>query len=434
MDFGVIKEIGSAFLVGSTGLLIIEAYFYFCTGWAVTGFFRLPIGLDPVSAAGQNDAEAAAESHGNIQIGAFVGIATIAGLLCQSAFQGLIDNANFPVISIPSFVSGTLCTPQGMEFGCLPSSLSKEGIRASVFYERKRQTTDDNVGSIPAAIMIKETNLAYEYIKSGILKKYCSDFQVSLLPQQLAKSLADVEKDTGKGDSECIKHLYYIAKNWSSRQPTLYDELMRIHAKIEFERSFSLVTISLLPWAALFLINTAALRYSLMFKGEPPKASCQNRWDRFVRQCHPDQQMPTLLRVSLVVILLMLGVACMWGETNWLLHPATGSKPVFASWTFALIASALVTLVLIAVIRSNRTRKQGWLRSCGLVSLLVLFLLIGHLLGFYAYISDEQEYAKRSFGYFESHEVLDKPPALPGATDPITGLGDDGPKQGPYNE
>ena len=45
MDFNVIKEIGSAFLVGATALLVPEAYLYFSAGWTITGFFRLPIGI-----------------------------------------------------------------------------------------------------------------------------------------------------------------------------------------------------------------------------------------------------------------------------------------------------------------------------------------------------------------------------------------------------
>src|SRR4051794_9796778 len=47
MEFGVIKEIGTAFLIGSIALLTFEGFLYFSSGWTMTGFFRLPLGIDP---------------------------------------------------------------------------------------------------------------------------------------------------------------------------------------------------------------------------------------------------------------------------------------------------------------------------------------------------------------------------------------------------
>jgi len=399
MDFGVIKEIGSAFLVGSTGLLIIEAYLYFCTGWTATGFFRLPIGIDPVPAVGRREKEGTkGEPHGNIQIGAFISIATIAGLLCQSAFQGLIDNATFPVVSIPRLLSKTLCTAQAVEFGCLPTSLSKDGIRASVFYEREINT----VGGTPT-IQFKATNLAVEYVNHGLLK--ACDGHVSSTASQFA---ANIAQNTSTDDSDCVKHLYYTAKNWSARQQTLYDELMRIHARIEFERAFSLITISLLPWASVFILNMAALRYAAIIKYPSGQRSTATRWQRFARKCHPDEPQSATLRVGIALAIFAMSTLSMWVVSHWLLQPTAGSRPVFASGKFALVASAAVTCVLIAASSVKANRPVGWLRSCGLVGLLILVLLIGHLLGFYAYVADEQEFSKRSFGDFESHVVMDK--------------------------
>src|SRR6476620_959989 len=136
MDFNVIKEIGSAFLVGATALLVLEAYLYFSAGWTITGFFRLPIGIDPV----HSNSPAVKEADGGVRLGAFVGVATILGLLCQSAFQPLIDSADYPIHAVPTLVSQLICHPDASAVGCLPATSSKTNLRLGVFYEDTRPT------------------------------------------------------------------------------------------------------------------------------------------------------------------------------------------------------------------------------------------------------------------------------------------------------
>jgi len=135
MDFSVIKEIGSAFLVGATVLLVIEACLYFCASWTITGFFRLPIGID--SGHPRPESSGTKDAVGGVQLGAFVGVATILGVLCQSAFQPLIDSADYPIHAVPTFVSRLMCNPDASAMGCLPDNSSKNNLRMNVLYEHK---------------------------------------------------------------------------------------------------------------------------------------------------------------------------------------------------------------------------------------------------------------------------------------------------------
>jgi hypothetical protein len=275
-----------------------------------------------------------------------------------------------------------------LSFGCLPKNPTKEGIRASVFYDRKANARSEKAGSPktpPPTMKIVATNLAKEYVRQGLFAKYCSDIPVATDPDVLAKSLESEADSDESNELKCVKRLYYIAKNWSARQPTLYDELMRIHSRIEFERSFSLVTIALIPWAGVFLLNIAALRYASLVRGAPPSGS--EAKPRGVWRFHPDGLMRRKFRIPIAIGLFVLSGASMWWITNWLLEGE--SETLFSTWTFAFLASTIVAFVLFAVIRFKSINRPDWLRSCSMVALLVLVLLTGHLLGFYAYVTDE---------------------------------------------
>jgi len=400
MDFGVIKDIGSAFLVGSAALLVAEAFLYFCTGWTITGFFRLPIGIDPPTT----------KEVGGVQLGAFVGIATIAGLLCQSPFQALVDNAEYPISAIPQAVSHACAA--NSKFTCLPSKPTKEALRLAVFYDisppKKADTAIESPPTpLPKAtspsketLLFEATPLLKELVKQRLPQRFCADLHVSADADQY---VTNVQGEAKSDDKECLTRLYYTAKNWAYTQPQLFDDLQRYQSRIEFERSFALVAVSLLPWAPVVFFSALAYRV-----GGRAREAWFNRREK-------NGLWSFWLRCLLAALSFFIGAVSIWGIDGWLLGKT--NDEIWTYKSFALVAAILALLsVALVKYRSNAdiryaTDDGHWPRvhrSTLLMLSLCVLLVALHVVGYYAYAWDEKEYAKRAYGYFTTQDVVQR--------------------------
>jgi len=202
--------------------------------------------------------------------------------------------------------------------------------------------------------------------------------------------------------------LFFLSKNWASGQQTYYDELMRVQGKIDFARSFSLVTISLLPWMFVFFFGGLTAR--TLGQWNANLAAPVGRLVRLARNRF-GLNTPFGLRSFLVgcaLVFFFSGVVGMW-LFDWVILAEADKHPRWASIYFAL-AAGLAALLALALVKREREWATDWPslhRSAGLMALLSATLLVLHVMGYDAYAWDEEEFAKRAYGYFVTHDALE---------------------------
>ncbi|ODS34056.1 MAG: hypothetical protein SCARUB_00829 [Candidatus Scalindua rubra] len=135
---------------------------------------------------------------------------------------------------------------------------SEKSIRKEVLFKIVNKSPDKiRNNSLPSEKTVKEikaTSLGLELAKLGLLSRYGGINRKAVERYILSKKdLIEFEEDLGKIASV----VYYPAKNRVYREPNYYDELKHIQTKINFTRSFSLVSILLVLVTIIF----AAVRY-----------------------------------------------------------------------------------------------------------------------------------------------------------------------------
>jgi hypothetical protein len=387
MDLSVIKEIGSAFLVGATVMVIWEAYLFFCAGWTVTGLLRFAgeVNLKP------KDPTRTTSEVSGLQISLYVALATMLGLLCQSVFQPFIDEAAYPFSAVPRLLYKGIsasCKNKvgddgvGQKAFCFQPPRSREGLRLKVLYEPARD------GSLEL------TSLARRIVERDLVRRYCADVATSPLASEgstttrlklLAADLADSKP------KPCLNQLYETAKSWVYRQPTFYDELERLQSRIDFAGAFSFVTLALLPWSFAFLGATFAVR-TWSSKTSVPGTNLGNLGSLARRVLPP-------------LLIFAVGVIIMWLFDRFVLGygEEADQLPYLAGFWFALLCGG-AALVNISIITRRLPPPR---KSITHVSALAALLLACHVAGYYAYSWETQRLSERVYGYFANHDLVD---------------------------
>jgi hypothetical protein len=357
MEFGIIKEIGTSFLIGSVALLIFEGFLYFSTGWTMTGFFRLPLGLDP-----PKDPPATTDPSGSkaeIRAGAFVALAIIVGMTVHAVMARRVTESPGPIsaFSVP--------------------------ILKLVTDEHQRDFWGISVRSGPVDVLYKDfarkelSSLGKELADFGIPSLYCkgpvwggADDLGLLLPLR-----GNSEK---AADQDCALRLYYTAKNWSFRQTTLFEELVGIETRVQFFGALGIICALMLPLTFLFwAVGIFGLLGSI------------SRW--------------LALAAGWCMSALMFSFVCFPPELLRNSDQIHASKTALAASITAAICLGLTAGIVKLLPTSGSSASPAMARRMsGRFALFALAIVVSHVVSYWAYTLEQGEFARRIYGYFST--------------------------------
>jgi hypothetical protein len=369
MEFGVIEEIGTSFLVGAIALLLFEGLLFFATGWTMTGFFRLPLGIDPPKdeikgAVRKRPAPApAAETAqtpppGEIRSGVFVALAIVVGLSISAIAQRPVDEAARPLHAASGPIFSLICESGPHAVWCMDGGTSLRELRLRVL---QSETSED-----------KLSGLGREFASHGIPSRYCTP------PAGIAKSRIANNASEAKLmlEEACGLKLFYTAKNWAFMQPTLFKELASSEARVHLFGAIALVCVLLLPIASMFL------GVGLFIAAGPFFGTVM------------------LLVGGVGTAALLMFLFAPTGEIDWV---ASGAAAAAGAVLCGVIVGGLVALVQKHMAAGQRPQpRKVAIRVMALVSI----IFVSHLVSYLAYSREQDELGRRVFGYFSSAHVV----------------------------
>jgi len=224
MEFGVIKEIGTAFLVGSVIFFAFEGLMYFSVGWALTGFFRRPIGIEVSEVRG----------------GAFIALVIVIGMTALAISRRPVDESAAPVRAISAPLFSLLGSDGSSDVWGFPGASNLGDLRKKVLLSKTGANGLSPLGN----------ELAYHKVAG----EYC---------RHPSGNWSEVSLLLGENKSHCPLTIFYTAKNWAYRQETLFDELIGYQTRIHFFGAISLACVVVLPLVFTFW-SLAACRATRM--------------------------------------------------------------------------------------------------------------------------------------------------------------------------
>jgi len=213
MEFGVIKEIGTAFLVGSVIFFAFEGLLYFSVGWALTGFFRRPLGIETSEMRG----------------GAFVALVIVIGMTMVAISRRPVDESAGPVRAIAAPLFSLLQDHELQDVWGFPGSFTVGDLRRRVLLKGDGSSELSGLGK--------------EIAHHKLASKYCELANTQVREEELLHA---------DEDNRCPLTLFYTAKNWAFRQQTLFDELIGYQTRIHFFGAISLACVMVLPLVFTF--------------------------------------------------------------------------------------------------------------------------------------------------------------------------------------